>query len=308
MKTKLMMTFVAVVLSAAAAPLALEQLGNLRRLAEDWTRNSFVRGVMAVEAGEAEQGGAAVVALSGQANTSTDEFRWNGRVAAGKTVEVRGINGGLTAEPAEGGEVVLTAVKSARRSDPKEVEIRVVEHAGGVLICALYPTTDPAGANRCLPDGGEHANIRDNDVTVEFKVRVPRGVNFRGRTVNGNIETGALGGDVEVKTVNGSINVTAAGVARAKTVNGSITARLGRADWNAELDFKTVNGGITLDLPADLNADVTAKTQNGEISTDFPVTLLGRVSRKQLNGTIGSGGRSLSLKTVNGSIQLRRAS
>jgi DUF4097 and DUF4098 domain-containing protein YvlB len=85
-------------------------------------------------------------------------------------------------------------------------------------------------------------------------------------------------------------------------------ARLGRADWNAELDFKTVNGGITLDLPADLNADVTAKTQNGEISTDFPITLLGRVSRKQLNGTIGSGGRALSLKTVNGSIQLRRAS
>jgi DUF4097 and DUF4098 domain-containing protein YvlB len=61
-------------------------------------------------------------------------------------------------------------------------------------------------------------------------------------------------------------------------------------------------------LPAGLNADVTAKTQNGEISTDFPVTVLRRVSRKQLNGTIGSGGRTLSIKTVNGSIQLRRAS
>lgn len=308
MKTKLMMTFVAVVLSVAAAPLALEQLDNLRRLAEDWTRSPFLHGLMAVDSAGAEQGGAAAVAVAGQTSSSSDEFRWSGRVAAGRTVEVRGINGGLSAEPGEGSEVVVTALKTARRSDPKEVEIRVVEHAGGVLICALYPTTDPAGANRCVPDGGEHANIRNNDVTVEFKVRVPRGVNFRGRTVNGNIETGALGGDVEVKTVNGSINVTAAGVATAKTVNGSITARLGRADWNAELDFKTVNGGITLDLPADLNADVTAKTQNGEITTDFPMTLLGRVSRKQLNGTIGSGGRSLSLKTINGSILLRRAS
>ncbi len=307
MKTKLMMTFVAVVLSVAAAPLALEQLDNLRRLAEDWTRSSFVHGIMAVDAGEAEQGGA-VVAVSSPANSSADEFHWNGRVAPGKTVEVRGINGGLVAEPGEGSEVVVTAVKTARRSDPKEVEIRVVEHAGGVLICALYPSTDGASENRCVPEGGEHSHIRDNDVAVEFKVRVPRGVNFRGRTVNGDIATGALGGDVEVKTVNGSINVTAAGVARAKTVNGSIMARLGRADWNAELDFKTVNGGITLDLPADLNADVTAKTQNGEISTDFPLTLLGRISRKQLNGTIGSGGRALSLKTVNGSIQLRRAS
>ncbi|HKQ53709.1 MAG TPA: DUF4097 family beta strand repeat-containing protein [Pyrinomonadaceae bacterium] len=307
MKTKLMMTLLVVVLSVAAAPLALEQLDNLRRVAEDWTRNSFLQGIVTVDAVEAEPSDSAV-ALSGQSNSSSDEFRWSGRVAPGQTVEVRGINGGLSAEPSGGNEVEVTAVKSARRSDTREVEIRVVEHAGGVLICALYPSAEPTSSQRCMPDEGDNVNIKNNDVTVEFKVRVPRGVNFRGRTVNGNIETGALGGDVEVKTVNGSINVTAAGVASAKTVNGSITARLGRADWNAELDFKTVNGAITLDLPADLNAEVTAKTQNGEITTDFPMTLLGRISCRQLNGTIGSGGRSLSLKTVNGSIQLRRAS
>jgi hypothetical protein len=305
MKTKLMTTFLAVALTVAAAPLVLEQLDNLRRVAEDWTRSSFLHGIVAFDAGDAEPA-EALVSLSAQ--SSADEFRWNGRVAAGKTVEVRGVNGGLSAEPGDGNEVEVTAVKTARRSDPKEVEIRVVEHAGGVLICALYPSAEPSNSQRCVPGEGDGVNIRNNDVTVEFKVRVPRNVNFRGRTVNGNIETGALGGDVEVKTVNGSINVTAAGVASAKTVNGSITARLGRADWNAELDFKTVNGGITLDLPSDLNADVTAKTQNGEVTTDFPVTLLGRVSRKQLNGTIGGGGRALSLKTVNGNIQLRRAS
>ncbi len=310
MKTKLTVAFVAVVFCVAAAPLALEQLDNLRRVAEDWTRSSFLSGILTVNAAEKEQGESPATALAAnvaQSDSSADEFHWSGRVASGGTVEIRGINGGISAEPAEGGEVVVTAMKTARRSDPKSVEIRVVEHAGGVVVCAIYPQSD-GSTQQCSPDGDNHSNIRNNDVVVEFKVRVPRGVRFSGRTVNGDIETGALGADVDAKTVNGSINISSAGVARAKTVNGSITARLGRADWSEELEFKTVNGGITLDLPADTNAQVTAETLNGEISTDFPLTLLGRISRRHLNGTIGSGGRELSLKSVNGSIQLRRAS
>lgn len=311
MKIKLTMTFVAVVFCLVAAPVALQQLNNLRQVAEDWTRSSFLNGIVTVRASERDAGESAAVALPApavsQSSTSSDEFRWSGRVASGGTAEVRGINGNISAEPSEGGEVEVTATKSARRSDPKGVEIRVVEHAGGVVICALYPNAD-GRTPTCSPDGEGHSNIRNNDVVVEFKVRVPRGVRFNGRTVNGNIETGALSSDVDARTVNGSISISAAGVASAKTVNGSISARLGRADWSEELEFKTVNGAITLDLPADTNTQVSAETLNGEISTDFPLTILGRVSRKHLNGTIGSGGRELSLKSVNGSIQLRRAS
>jgi hypothetical protein len=310
MKTKLTLTFLAVVFCLAAAPLALEQLDNLRLLAEDWTRSSFLNGIVSVHAADkesCERPAALAASPVTQTASSADEFRWSGRVASGGTVEVRGINGGISAEPSEGGEVEVTATKSARRSDPKRVEIRVVEHAGGVVICALYPNAD-GRTPTCSPDGEGHSNIRNNDVVVDFKVRVPRGVRFSGRTVNGNIETGALGADVDARTVNGSINISAAGVASANTVNGSITARLGRADWSGGLDFKTVNGAITLDLPADTNTDVSAETLNGEISTDFQLTILGRFSRRHLNGTIGSGGRELTLKSVNGSIQLRRAS
>jgi DUF4097 and DUF4098 domain-containing protein YvlB len=57
-----------------------------------------------------------------------------------------------------------------------------------------------------------------------------------------------------------------------------------------------------------MSAEVKAQTLNGDISSDFPITVMGRKSRRELNGTIGSGGRELSLKTVNGSIRLRRAS
>jgi hypothetical protein len=313
MKSKLMALLFVTALCLAAAPLALEQLSNLQYVAERWTRNTFLSGIVTVHASE-KVAGESVVPLDStptvnQNVASPDEFRWSGRVAAGRTIEIKGINGDVRAEASSGNEVEVTALKSGRRSDPKEVEIRVLEHSGGVTICAVYPSSDSGRPNQCAPDEGGNMNVHDNDVEVQFKVRVPQGVRFSGRTVNGGIETGALGGDVDARTVNGSIIIKSAGVARANTVNGSIVATLGRADWSGPLEFKTVNGAIALDLPADTSAEVKAETLNGDILTDFPLTVRGRINRRHLNGTIGSGGgRELSLKTVNGSIRLRRAS
>ena len=235
------------------------------------------------------------------------EFRWHEPLAAGRTIEIRGINGNVSAEPASGGEVEVEAVKPARRSDPDEVRIEVVRHADGVIICAVYPNVG-GEPNTCEP-GNNRSHVRDNDTTVNFTVRVPAGVNFNGRTVNGEVRARELGADVDAKTVNGSISVSTKGLARAQTVNGSITAVLGSANWPEGLEFKTVNGGIDLTLPASLSARVEAKTLNGEITTDFPLTVSGTFSRRRLTGTIGSGGdRQLILETVNGSVQIRRAS
>lgn len=235
------------------------------------------------------------------------EFRWHEPLAAGRTIEIRGVNGNVSAESAAGGEVEVVAVRRARRSDPDEVRIEVVRHAEGVLICAVYP--NPGGEpNTCEPNNGR-SHVHDNDTSVNFTVRVPAGVNFNGRTVNGKVEAERLGSDVDAKTVNGSINVSTTGLARAQTVNGSITAVLGRADWPAGLEFKSVNGTIDLTLPASLSARVEAKTLNGEITSDFPLTVSGSFSRRRLSGIIGAGGdRQLILETVNGSVQIHRAS
>jgi DUF4097 and DUF4098 domain-containing protein YvlB len=81
---------------------------------------------------------------------------------------------------------------------------------------------------------------------------------------------------------------------------------MGRADWTGDAEFATVNGGITLELPAGTGADVEARTVNGGIETDFPLEVRGRVSRRRMSGTIGGGGRKLTLETVNGAIHLRR--
>ena len=237
----------------------------------------------------------------------TVDFTWRKRMSAGQTLEIKGVNGSIRAIAADGDEAEVTATKKSRRSDPDEVEIKVVEHANGVTICAVYPT--PARSrreNECAPGDDGHMNTQDNDVDVTFTVEVPRGVHYAAHTVNGEIRAGALRSDVEAHTVNGDIRISTSGKAVANTVNGSIDASMGNADWSEDVSFTTVNGGISLDLPAEVNANLSASTVNGDIQSDFPVTVRGRFGPRRVSGTLGRGGHELELETVNGSITLRK--
>lgn len=244
-------------------------------------------------------------------NIAQEEFRWQGRVQPGQTIEIKGVNGNVRAEGHGGSQVEVVASKKGRQSDPKGVEIRVLEHAGGVTICAVYPSDDASRPNDCQPGRAGSANVSNNDVAVDFTVKVPAGVRFSGRTVNGEVEAERIGADVQAATVNGSIKISASGTAEATTVNGSIKASMGNANWANELKFNTVNGSITLEFPSALSAEMRAETLNGTVTSDFPLNIQSaseeRPGRpKRVLATIGSGGRQLVLKTINGDIRLTR--
>ena len=250
----------------------------------------------------------AVLSVAAVGIAGAQDFNWRGRIAQGKRLEVKGVNGDVRAVLASGAEAVVNAAKHSRRSDPDEVEIKVVEHADGITICAVYPTPPRARReNTCEPGDRWHSSTEDNDVTVDFEVQVPAGVEFHGTTVNGEMSAEGLKADVKAGTVNGSVRVSTTGLAEASTVNGSVYVQMGRADWADELDFSTVNGGITLILPSKLDTEVRANTVNGDIDSDYPLTITGRFGPRRVRGTIGAGGRSLSLSTVNGGIKLRKS-
>jgi len=244
-----------------------------------------------------------VSAARAQAEASeATHWSWRGAIAAGKTLEIKGINGSVRAEAGTGSQVEVTAEKTARHDDPAEVRIEVVEHDGNVTICAVYPGRN----NACEPGDGGHMNVHDNDVEVRFVASIPAGVAFDGQTVNGAVEASGLTGAVDLSTVNGRVDIeTAAGDASGTTVNGSIRATL-HGQGRESLRFSTVNGSIDVTVPSGLNADFAAETVNGTIESDFPVTLQGRINPRHLSGRIGQGGRSLRLSTVNGGIRLHR--
>ncbi len=232
------------------------------------------------------------------------EFRWNGRVDAGDLLEIKGVNGPISARPADGDEIEVVAVKTGRRSDPEEVRIDVIEHSGGVTLCAVYPTPRGRDENECGVGSDGHSNTERNDVQVSWEVRVPADVRFRGRTVNGDVAAMDLREDVDVATVNGDVELATTGFAEARTVNGSIRARMDGAP-REDVSFETVNGSITLDVDQGLDADLDAEWLNGDLETDIPFQIQGRVGRRSARGSLNDGGRLIRLRTVNGSIRIR---
>ncbi|MFP4624300.1 MAG: DUF4097 family beta strand repeat-containing protein [Gemmatimonadota bacterium] len=242
---------------------------------------------------------------AGTAAAQDADFEWRGRLAEGRAIEIRGVNGDIRAT-AGAGEVRVLADRSGRRNDPESVRIEVVEHADGVTICAVYPTPRNARReNECRPGGGPMSTGR-NDVQVDFTVHVPSGVRFVGHTVNGNVDAAGIQADVRAETTNGSVDVRTTGFAQARSVNGNIFCRIGRASFNGDVEFETVNGNVTIEMPDGLDADFRANTVNGSIDSDFSILVSGKVTRRSLRGTIGDGGPELRLSTVNGSIKLRK--
>ena len=232
---------------------------------------------------------------------SPDTFYWSGRIPAGQIIEVKGVNGGIHAESTPGGVVEIIAQKAGVASDPSEVGVEVVEHDGGVTVCAVYPT----GAESPCQPGQSSSLFSGSDVQVEFIVRVPSGVRFVGRTVNGLVEAASLEADAEAHTVNGNIRLRTTGSAQAETINGSINAAVGRVA--APTTLSTVNGGITVEMAPETHAEVRARTVTGGITSNFPLVVHGRLANKHAHTRIGGGGPEVRIVTVNGSINLHHS-
>jgi len=219
--------------------------------------------------------GAFIAAAILAPDIAAQDFEWSGSLGADQTIEIKGINGQISARAASGNTVEVTASKSGRDQD--DVRIEVVEHDRGVTICAVYPDRDDdRSANECAPGNKGHMNTEDTRAEVDFEIRVPAGVRFVGKNVNGDVSASGLTADAVVSSVNGDVDVSTNGWAEASTVNGDIKAAMGRATWSGEAEFSTVNGSIELTLPADLNVTVEASTVNGEFYSDFPLTVSGR--------------------------------
>jgi hypothetical protein len=243
----------------------------------------------------------AATVLFGAAATAAaqTDFEWTGQLAPGQRIAIHDVNGSIRASAAPGGNIVVTAVKRAgRRGNVADVRIESVAHAGGVTVCVIY------GSGECRAGGAQNSNNRDNDTSVDFTVQVPAGIGLRAATVNGSIDANGLQSDTEATTVNGSVTVATSGSARATTVNGAIQAAMGRLPNGGK--FSTVNGEVTLQLPAATNANVRVSTVSGDIRSDFPLQIDSEPGPKHASGVIGAGGQALDINTVNGGVTLLR--
>lgn len=242
-----------------------------------------------------------------QRQIEQNAFTWSGRVPSGHWIRVRNLTGEITVTASNSDRVEVTATKQWHDSDPESVRFEVQKSGQNdedVVICAIWNDRTNCDEHRYEPH-----NIRKNDVSVQFRVMVPRGVKIGVSSVNGAVSVEDATAEVDASTVNGEVEATSSGgPVHASTVNGNVTARMGHFDGDDDLDFSTVNGTVVAEFTGDLDADIELSTVNGGFRTDYPVTINGRLDRRHLRARLGRGGRRIRLSTVNGNVELLRRS
>jgi len=243
---------------------------------------------------------AASAALAQDADQDKD-FHWKGKLSAENVVFIKNVSGAIDAEASSGDEVEVTAEKSGSHAD--EVSIKMVHLSDGVMFCAVYQGWYD---DHC--DGSHHNLGHSDNLKVHFTIKLPENLRFIAENVNGEVVAENLGRFVKATSVNGKVRVSTKAWAELTSVNGSLEARMGRSDWPGTLKLETVNGSISVELPNETNADVEFDSVNGHLRTEFPLTTQGSIDRHSIKGTIGAGGRELRVETVNGSVEIKRAS
>jgi hypothetical protein len=259
-----------------------------------------------------------------QYGRDSDTWRWDGRVDAGRWMHVFNVNGSVDFAPSPDNMVHLVAEKRSNGREMDDIHFEVVQVGGNVTICAIWNDN-----SRC-EDGGVEQIRRNNrneqnHSNVRFTVRVPRGVRVGAHSVNGGVAVRDVGAEVRANTVNGGVTVrnasgpvrantvnggvdvnTAVGPVTAETVNGNVDARMVSLQGNDDMDFKTVNGSVTIYVPSRFDADFRFDTVLGGIVRFFAMTFSGFWGPRLAAGTIGIGGRDIRASSVNGSIELRK--
>ena len=217
-------------------------------------------------------------------------------LAAGGSVALDNVNGDVSIEGWERNEVRVYAVKSA--SSPElldELVVKVDADKNQVRIDTRYPSMS----------GSDHEHHRFTK--VEYTLSVPRSAMLDEiDLVNGNLTVVGVEGGVDADTVNGNIMVRdCAGNADLGTVNGVIEAHIDRLAFGDKLDMESVNGRLDLYLASSIGADLRAESVNGSLKNDFGIDVRkGKYVGSDFQGSVGGGGATVSLETVNGSIDV----
>jgi len=248
------------------------------------------------------------IAAAPLAAQRSDTFNWEGSVPNGRWLYLRNVNGEVHVEHGSGDRVTVSAVKRWRRGNPDDVHITTNKTSdGNVIVCAIWNENSRCDEDGYHSDGRSWNGNRDNDVSVEFTVRVPNGVRVDASTTNGDLSVVGVSSEVVAHTTNGDVRAeSSGGPVTARTTNGNVTARMRELGDVRDLDFSTTNGSVVVEVPPSLSADVDMSTTNGHVSSDFPMTLSGRIDPRHLRATIGDGSRRLRMRSTNGNIELRR--
>lgn len=230
--------------------------------------------------------------------TETEEFSFD--VNSGARISLENINGDINVTGDSGSKVKVVAYKKAGKQEYLDkLEIVINADKDFIRIETRHPDSEGGWFNW----GGNSSG------SVAYELSVPESVDLDSiETVNGDVTIDSVDGEVKAGTVNGTVSVS--GVQSdvdLETVNGGVKAVFNQLGEGQRVKADTVNGKITIYLPADASARIQAETVNGSIDADdFGLEVEKGFVGRDLSGEIGGGDARVSLDTVNGSIRIKK--
>jgi len=225
----------------------------------------------------------------------------NWPASAIREVKVFEVDGSITVEASTGGEISLLATAKG------DLEIKKGQENDGLFETTLDGDTLRIGRREIKRKGWDFGVIfGDDDVQIDYVLKMPATVSLAVSTVNGRIATRGMDGQTEAATVNGSIDIETAGLheLQATTVNGRVKAKFTRDFQGAR--FKTVNGGVEATLPQTASFTVNLSQVNGDFEASFPLSIHSNPGSRRVSGEVNGGEHELKIVTVNGDVELAR--
>jgi Putative adhesin len=230
----------------------------------------------------------------------SEEFHQTYALTPDGRIELDNINGPVHISSWDQNQVKVDAVKYADTKERlDEAKIEIDARNDSISIRTKYPDHNQSW------NWGSH----NNPASVEYTLTVPRTARLDEiKLINGSLDVTGMSGEVNASCINGRLEAhDLSGRARLSTINGRLDARFGQLANNS-VELNSVNGSVELTIPSDSKAELEADTVSGGINNDFGLhvnhhNFVGH----DLRGELGSGGAHISLKNVNGRIEIRHA-
>ncbi|HEX9957124.1 MAG TPA: DUF4097 family beta strand repeat-containing protein [Fibrella sp.] len=238
----------------------------------------------------------------------------------GKTglLEVDLINGSIHVVGYSGKDIVIDAASSARQKNRNSDQAAT---AGGMRRISAGSSLDVSAEEK---NNRVRVNSNSHQKAVDLTIKVPQRFSLKLHTINnGNITVENVTGELEINNINGAIDLTnISGSAVAHTVNGNLKAVFRDIDNKTPMAFSTLNGRVDVTFPASVKANVKLKSDMGDIYSDFDIDVdknqpkatrssqsgMYRVAIDDwVYGKINNGGPEVMMKTMQGSIYVRKA-
>ncbi len=253
-----------------------------------------------------------VVALSASTLVHAEEWRKQYIVSGKPTVHIEGNDINVTITSWDQKEVDAHVIADGYKIGPNNIRVHESQSGDEIRIEVRKPggTYFNFGYKRSLQI---EVNVpRESNLslhTADGNIRVD-GVSGELRLVtdDGNVDANGLAGKLDINTSDGNVKLSGRFDAlNLRTGDGNVEVQASEGSTNASgWRLESSDGNVRLRLPSNFTADLDARTGDGKITLDVPVLTTGNIGQNNIHGKINGGGAPLELRTGDGNISLNR--